>query len=353
MFDLPTDVRLDAPLMLLLLIPTLAVAIRAVYRPLPALRVSWLRPFAKASKHRRGISLLRFPILLEFLGATCLIIALARPQYGIEEQKRRAQGIDIMLALDVSESMEAIDIPNGSGMAVSAIRERIKSGESRPRIAVARDEVARFIDRRPNDRIGLIAFSENPYTVCPPTLDHAFLKMHLDRLEAGQLDEHTTALAPPISTATYRLRDSEAKRRVLVLFTDGDNNVDGTVSPQQAARIADMFDVTIHTVGIGSSFAVALVRTFFGRHDVTAVGPSLNEDLLKELAETTGGTYFNAEDEAGLAAAIDAIDQMEKIDLETPQFIDYRDTFNYWLIAGISLLLIGAILEHTLLLRVP
>jgi Ca-activated chloride channel family protein len=114
-----------------------------------------------------------------------------------------------------------------------------------------------------------------------------------------------------------------------------------------------MFDVTVHTVGIGSSFAVALVRTFFGRHDVTAVGTSLNQKLLQELAETTGGTYFHAADEDGLNVALASIDELETIEIDSPLFVDYKDLFRFWILLGTGLIFIGVILEHTIFLRVP
>ena len=336
-----------------LLFPLLIVAlIIATVRKRPTLTVSSIKPYLAAIKgKRRVLSPVHLPLVFEGLGVGCLIVALVRPQHGIEETIRRTEGIDIMLALDLSGSMEAFDVPKDVSSR-EAVVQLLKSGKLKPRIAVAKEEVERFIDRRLNDRIGMVAFAANTYTVCPPTLDHNFLKTHLNRLEAGMLPDGT-GIAAPIGIAANRLKDSKAKRRVLVLFTDGDNNVDANITPLQAAKIADSFDISIHTVGIGSSRAFVIRPGMFGRKQLVNVQAGFNRQLLVDIADVSKGRYFAAEDADGLKAVMKSIDALEKTNLEQPTFIDYKELYKGWVACGLGLLCLGFIVENTLSLKVP
>jgi Ca-activated chloride channel family protein len=234
---------------------------------------------------------------------------LARPRHGLEEIRHRAEGIDIMLAIDLSGSMSAYDIPKNVSTQ-GELEALMKSGALKNRIAIAKAEIRKFIEARPNDRIGLIGFGPLPYAACPPTLDHAWLLAHLDSLDAGIIGDGT-GIAGPIASATQRLKASEAKRRIVVLFTDGSNNVNAKVTPRQAAKLASSFDVIVYTVGIGSPNAAVLRDGFFGRQFVQ-LQDEFDEPLLRDISSTTGGRYYKASDAEGMAQAMSEIDKLEK-----------------------------------------
>lgn len=341
---------LQNPWLLLLLAPALAAFVHALRTPQPAIRVGSVSPY-RACAPRRGRFWLRTPLVLEFLALCALIVALARPRAGIERIVQRSEGVDIVLCLDVSGSMESYDVPEtmSTGKEVlDAIREK----RLRNRVDVAKLELKKFVRERPNDRIGLIAFAELPYVVCPPTLDHDFLLQHLDMLEASMLGDSATGIASPVASASQRLKDSEAKARVAVLFTDGENNVEARITPRQAARIADTFDIRIHTVGVGSDRAVRLTHGWRGPQLRQSRG-RLDENLLRDIAGQSGGRYFAARDAAGFQRVMDEIDRMETIEYEMPRYIDYTEHFQPPLYLGASLLLIALLLNHTLLCKAP
>lgn len=347
-----TGLHIESPMFALLLPILVAATILAWLYKQPSVLIPSIRPYLSATSSRqRRFSLTKIPLLITLLGMSCLVLALMRPQRGVEETIRRTEGIDIMLAIDFSGSMEAYDIPKD----VTTERELnslLQSGNLRQRIQVAKDEVKRFIDKRPNDRIGLIAFAANPYTACPPTLDHEFLKANLDRLQAGSLGDGT-GIAAPIAIATTRLKESKAKRRVLVLFTDGENNIEAKVAPSQAADIAAMFDVIIHTVGIGSDRAFVIRPNFFGGQQMVNMPVTFNTKLMEEIALKTQGRYFLAEDAEGLKWVMNEIDALEKTSIEQPTYIDYRELYRPFLYAGIALILAAYLSEHTFCLTLP
>ncbi len=267
------------PYMFFLLVPLALVLLRAWFKPVPALRVPSLRPFKAASKGKLSRINLRklVPFLLYSIGGVMLIVALAGPREGMEEIRRRADGIDIMVALDLSGSMRAIDVPPG----IRTERElevAMASGKVKDRLGTAKEEIAKFIKARPNDRIGLIAFAPLPYVVCPPTLDHAWLIANLDRLESGSIGD-ATGIAGPVASAVQRLKDSDSKRSIIVLFTDGANNVNAKITPRQAAKLANTFDITLYTVGIGSRNSVMKLDSMFGSSFQRVEG-SFDEKLL-------------------------------------------------------------------------
>ena len=338
----------------LLLVPVLAaVAAWALRLRRPSVRVSDLRPFRESGARRSWRHPTQWPIILMAAGLLLLCVALTRPRKGIEIRVERTRGIDIVLALDVSGSMQAYDVP--AGLSPREVERRVNTEQIRSRIEVAKEELRRFVEGRPDDRIGLIAFAKRPYTVCPPTLDHDFLIRHLRLLDAGMLEDGT-GLAAPVASAVSKLRDSPAKRRVVVLFTDGENNVEAQITPVQAAELADTFDVTVHTVGVGSDNAYVAVRQLFGGWDLRPVAAGLGaqaRDLLRRMAEETTGRYFPARDAEGFAAVMREIDRLETTDLEVPRYMDYRERFFPWLAAGLALVIAAYLLEHTLLQSVP
>ena len=238
------------PWFFLLLIP-LALALLAAWRKRePGIRIPSIRPYEMASKH--GLRVMNWRKMTLFAlwaaGGILCVVALARPQEGLEEIKQRADGIDIIIALDLSGSMEAIDIPS-SVSSQAQLNSQLRDGTLKNRLETAKAEIRKFIEARPNDRIGLIVFAQLPYVACPPTLDHAWLIANLERLNPGDIGD-ATGIAGPLASAVQRLKDSDAKSRVVVLFTDGRNNVSAKVTPRQAAKLADTFNVTVYTVGI-------------------------------------------------------------------------------------------------------
>ncbi|OGV43370.1 MAG: hypothetical protein A2X48_16165 [Lentisphaerae bacterium GWF2_49_21] len=338
------------PWLLLLLIPLLGLLFYVLRRKNPTIIISSIKPFSTCTGSARTIIFSNLPMLLYFTAAAILIIAAARPQQGNDEFKQRAEGIDIMIILDVSPSMEAFDVPEkySSGKEVVAA---INSGKLKPRIDIAKEEIKKFIGARPNDRIGMVFFSTLPYPACPPTLDHAWLFTHLEMRDAGSLGEQT-GIASPISSAVNRLKNCESKRKVAVVFTDGRNNVNAQITPLQAAKLAKTFDITIYTVGIGSKNSFIIQEGFFGRQ-LVPLKDEFDEKLLKDIAETTGGRYFTAADKEGLKKTMEEIDKLEKTSVEQPRYVDYRELAPPLMTTALGLIFAGFILGATWFLKVP
>ena len=340
------------PYMFFLLIPLALVLLRAWFKPVPALRVPSLRPFRAAAEPKLRRFHLRklIPFLLYAAGGVMLITALAGPREGMEEIRRRADGIDIMVALDLSGSMRAIDVPPG----IRTERElevALASGRVKDRLGTAKEEIAKFIEARPNDRIGLIAFAPLPYVVCPPTLDHAWLIANLDRLESGSIGD-ATGIAGPVASAVQRLKDSDSKRSIIVLFTDGANNVNAKVTPRQAAKLAETFDITLYTVGIGSQNSVMKFDSMLGSSFQPVTG-SFDEKLLREMADTTGGVYYKAADGESMAKAMEQIDKLEKTSVEQNIIVNWKEFYPLFCGLAIAFLLAGFVYEHALRVSIP
>ncbi len=332
-------------LVLLLLIPLLYYD--TVYlRKRPSIVVSTTQPFERvAIKRRPG-----FVQICMLLAATVLIVALARPRFGDEKVLIRSQGIDIIVALDLSGSMQAFDVPRRITDSRELMRA-VENGEIKNRLEVAKAEVKRFIEARPNDRIGLIGFADQAYSFVPPTLDHSFLLAHLKQLEPGLIGD-ATGIAAPLASGVNRLKDSTAPRRVLVLFTDGRNTAENRLTPEQAAMLGKEFNVIIHTVGIGRRNAYVLVNDFFGNR-IQPMPDEFDEQLLRSLAEVTGGSYFHAEDAEGMARVMDEINALEKTTIEQPKYIEFKEYAPTLGVVALALLLLGFLAESTWKLRLP
>jgi Ca-activated chloride channel homolog len=267
------------------------------------------------------------------------IVALARPQLGRSESKVKAEGIDIVLVVDISGSMQAMDY------------EKHEQRESR--IDAVKDVVREFIKDRPNDRIGLVVFGTQAYVASPLTLDHDWLERNLDRIKIG-LVEGNTAIGAGIGTAVNRLRDQKAKSKVIVLLTDGGENVH-TPPAIEAAKAAKEFKVRIYTIGAGSQGLAPMPITdpsgnILGYRPIPV---DLDEGLLKEIATTTGGQYFRAADTESLKNTYAQIDAMEKQKIETTMFEEWRELFPWALWPGLGCLLVAITLQNTRLRRLP
>jgi Ca-activated chloride channel homolog len=265
--------------------------------------------------------------------------ALARPQLGRSESKVRTEGIDIVLAVDISGSMQALDYK--------------LDNQPADRITVVKNAVREFIQERPNDRIGMVAFAGRAYIASPLTLDHDWLERNLDRIRIG-LIEDGTAIGSAIGTAVNRLRDTKAKSKVIILLTDGVNNI-WKVPPLEASKAAREFGVRIYTIGAGSNGTAPMpvynrAGHLLGYQPVTA---ELDEDLLKQIASMTGGQYFRAADTEALRNIYQQIDKMEKRQIETVKYEDWRELFPWFLMPGLGCLLAAVLLENTRLRRIP
>lgn len=337
------------PLVLFFYIP-LALLLFYVWRkPLPAIRISTASPFITAGSKRRPAAF-RLPMLMYALAVILLVFALARPQMGSEHVVIRAKGIDIIIAIDLSGSMQAIDIPTGiSGE--KELYDAIRSGKVQSRLETAKREIKRFIEGRPNDRIGLIGFAEMAYNICPPTLDHAWLIANMNRLQPGVIGDRT-GIASPIASSVHRLEKSDSKHRVMVLFTDGSNNVEDRITPRQAAKFAKTGNVVIYTVGIGSDEACVPQQTFNGTALVPIKG-EFDEKLLNDIATFSEGRYYRAADADGLEKVMNEINKIEKTTIEQPKYIDYQEFAPKIMLIALGLLLTAFLLEQTIWLKAP
>lgn len=330
-------------LLALLLLPLLFAAYRRWVRPRRVrLRFSNLRLFRDAKpglRHR----LHPLPLLLRFVVLALLILALARPQSGVSSTSVESEGIDIILVLDTSGSMQAVDMtPETRG--ATTVRDV-------SRIDVAKQAAREFIEGRTSDRIGLVIFAGQALTQCPPTLDYRVLKDFLSKVDVGQLDDGT-AIGTALATATNRLRESEAKSRVVILLTDGDNNA-GVIDPITAAKAAAALGVKIYTIGAGREENPRFpVEGFFGRQYIRQSSP-IDEETLKKIANIGKGQYFRATSPEGLSRIYEEIGELEKTKVETKEYVDYTELAQAVVVPAFVLLLLEALLAHWVLRRLP
>lgn len=279
-----------------------------------------------------------FLAALTYLALALFIMALARPQLGRVTTRVQATGVDIMLVLDVSRSMLAEDFTIGSRRA--------------NRIDAVKLVTEQFIRERPNDRIGLVAFAGRPYLVSPLTLDHDWLIRNLERLRIG-LVEDGTAIGSAIASAANRLKDKEAKTKLIVVLTDGDNNA-GKVQPLTAAEAAKALGIRIYTIGAGTEGEAPFPLTNqFGRTVYRNVLVKFDEKTLQEIAAMTSGQYFRATDTNSLRSIFGEIDKLEKSKIEVEKTAQYRDLFMWFLIPGIACLVLEILLSQTIWRRLP
>ena len=275
---------------------------------------------------------------LVYLSLALFIVALARPQLGRVTTKVQATGVDIMLVLDVSRSMLAEDFTIGNRRA--------------NRIDAVKLVTEQFIRARPNDRIGLVAFAGRPYLVSPLTLDHDWLIRNLERLRIG-LVEDGTAIGSAIVAASNRLKDKEAKTKLIVLLTDGDNNA-GKVQPLTAAEAAKALGIRIYTIGAGTDGEAPFpFQNAFGRTIYRNVLVNFDERILGEISAMTDGQYFRATDTNSLRSIFSEIDKLEKSKVEVERTTNYRELYHWVLIPALAILLLEILLSHTVWRRLP
>ncbi len=280
----------------------------------------------------------RWSTLLRLLVATLLILGLARPQYGRGRAEVQASGVDLMLAVDVSGSMEALDFT--------------LDGQPANRLDCVKAVVAKFIEARPNDRIGLVAFAGAPYLVSPLTLDHEWLQQNLERVRIG-LVEDSTAIGSALATSVNRLRDQPSKSKLVVLLTDGMNNA-GTVAPQTAAEAAKAMGVKVYTIGAGAQGEAPVpVKDQFGNQRIVMAKVDVDEAALQKIAAETGGKFFRATDTDSLQKIYAEIDRMEKTTHAVKKFAKYQELFALAVVPGLMLLGLTLGLDQTRFRRLP
>lgn len=272
---------------------------------------------------------LRHIVFVLQMAALCLfIIALARPQSSSKNQKINVEGIDIVLAMDISSSMLAADLKP----------DRLEAAK-----VVASD----FVAGRPGDRMGLIVFSGETFTQVPLTTDHSMMQNMLKDMKCGMLEDGT-AIGDGLASAISRLKDSEAISKVVILLTDGDNNA-GSIDPITAAEMAKLFGIRVYTIGAGTrGTAPYPIQTPFGGVQYQQVPVTINETLLQQIADETGGKYFRAESEAKLQQIYDEIDQMERSKIEVNEFKRLHEEYYPFVIWGLVLLVLSFLLKNTI-----
>jgi Ca-activated chloride channel family protein len=320
-------------LLLLLLVPLILLRERNRRRGVEAaLHMPETAVFRSAGGSFRP-RLARLLMPLELVGLILTVLILARPQTGVKEREVVSEGIDIVLALDVSGSMKAEDFrPN--------------------RLAAAKEVAKKFIAGRQGDRIGLVIFSADSFTQCPLTLDYGVLTDLIDQVDFGMVADGT-AIGMGIANAANRLRESPGQSKVVILLTDGVNNA-GRIDPITAAGLAKALGIRVYTVGAGveGEAPYPVDDPVFGRRTVM-MRSTIDEDVLRRIAATTGGEFFRARDTGTLAAIYDRISQMEKTKVETREYVRYDEIGPILLLPAFVLLGVILFLESTILLKVP
>ena len=296
--------------------------------------VGLARAVARASRSRIAGWLWLLPVVAAML----MIIALARPQRAHSRTEVTANGIDIVLCLDVSGSMQAMDFQI--------------EGQRMNRIAIVKTVVSNFIEQRPNDRIGLIAFAGAPYLVSPLTLDHDWLQQNLERVDVGGADDGT-AIGSAIAASVNRLRTTAAKSKVVILLTDGMNNT-GKISPISAAEAAKALGVRVYTIGVGVRGKAPIpVRDDAGNMHVVMAKVDVDEKTLQTVADDTGGKFYRATDTGSLEQVYEQINRLERTAQTVQKFERYEELYAWALYPAVLLLALSALLQQTRYRRLP
>ena len=317
--------------LLLVLVPMIGWYIYKQYQSDASLQVSSTEPFHKMPKTRKHYLFL-LVFALRCVALAFLVIAIARPQSTNSFRSESTEGIDIMLSLDISGTMLAEDLkPN--------------------RLEAAKEVATKFIADRPDDNIGLVVFAGESFTQCPLTTDHGVLINLLNAVEFGVIEDGT-AIGLGLANAVNRIKDSQAKSKVIILLTDGSNNR-GDIAPLTAAEIAKKFGVRVYTIAVGKhGMAPYPFPTPFGIQ-YQNVPVEIDEEVLQQIAQMTGGSFFRATDNASLGAIYAEIDQMEKTKLQVREYKKRNEEFFPYLLTALLLLVAEILIRNTLLRRLP
>lgn len=295
--------------------------------------VQLVRGLGSAHRSQAGA----FLAALRWVALAVLLVALAQPRFTKTETQVKATGVDIVVALDLSGSMESEDFEKG--------------GERINRLQMAKEVLENFILKRPGDRIGLVAFSGKAYVAAPLTLDHDFLQANVERLRLHMIEDGT-AIGSGLATAVNRLRDVKSKSKIVILMTDGQNNA-GKVPPMTAAEAAKSLKVKVYTIGVGTRGQAPMPVNVFGQKRYQMVPVDIDEDTLTKIADLTGGKYYRADNAQTFRQIYDEIDRLEKTESEVKKYSQHRELFPWFVAVGLSLLLAEVLLSHTVLRRLP
>jgi len=298
----------------------------------PELRFSGLKAFENMPRSAKTW-LVHSLFVFRLFAIALLIVALARPQVVSSRQNIEIEGIDIVIALDVSSSMLARDFDPD-------------------RLEAAKEVANDFIKRRPNDRVGLVIFSGEAFTQVPLTTDHTMISNMFKEIKSGMIEDGT-AIGDGLATAVSRLKDSQAISKVIILLTDGVNNA-GSVDPRSAAEIAKMFGIRVYTIGVGSrGTAPYPVQDQFGRMRMQQMEVQIDEDLLKDIASTTGGQYFRATDNKKLKEIYNEIDKLEKSKIDVQEFKKKHEKFLPFALFAAGFFVLEIFLRYLYFRRLP
>jgi len=321
-------------LLALLILPALALWLWRRERPV-TVQYSALDLVQTLPKSSRVV-LRRLPVAMRLVTLALLIVAVARPQFSREREIVRGKGVDIVLAVDISGSMAALDF------------------EPQNRLEAARRVIDDFIRERKYDRIGIVVFAREAFSQCPPTFDYDVLRRLLSDVDLAPILglEDGTAIGMGLAQATAMLQESDAKSRVIILLTDGVNNA-GQIDPLTAAQAAQALDVKVYTIGMGKPGQVPFpVDTIFGRR-TQMIESEIDEETLQAIAETTGALYFRATNTEGLQQIYAQISELEKSEVEVQIFTRYKELSAWVLLPALGLLLLELLLRHTIFRTLP
>jgi len=326
-------------LLLLALLPPLAWMKGRRGQP-PAFLYSSVRLVSGLSRFTRSRAG-QFLAALRWVALALFIIALAQPRFTKSETKVTASGVDIAVAIDLSGSMASMDF--------EVDHTRLN------RLAMAKTVLKKFIDKRPNDRIGLVAFATEAFIAAPLTLDHDFLNQNLERLEIGTIDESQTAIGSALSIALNRLRELKSKSKIVILMTDGQNNA-GKVAPLTVAEAAQTLGVKVYTIGVGMRGMAPMPKgrnPFTGQMMYEPMPVDIDEDTLQKIAQMTGGKYYRADNAEKFQAIYAEIDKLETTEAEIKKYSHHRELSGWFISPGLGLLLLEILFRHTFLRRLP
>lgn len=318
--------------LLLLLIPLIGWYIWKLCKSQASLQVSSSEAFDAPGAGSWKVWLRHVPFVLRMAAVAVLIVILARPQSTNSWANSSTEGIDIVLAMDISTSMLAQDLkPN--------------------RLEASKDVASAFINGRQNDNIGLVVFSGESFTQCPLTTDHTVLLNLFKDIQPGFIQDGT-AIGLGLANAVSRIKDSQAKSKVIILLTDGMNNM-GEIAPVTAAEIAQTFGIRVYTIGVGTKGEAPYpYQTAFGIQ-YQNVPVEIDEATLKQISATTGGQYFRATDNASLREIYSEIDKMEKTKISVQEYSKKQEEYKNWALLLFALLLVEILLRNTLLRNIP
>lgn len=296
--------------------------------------VSILKGITNLSRSKAG----GFLNFLRWLAIAMFLVALARPQIPEGETTVSSSGVDIIMAIDLSNSMRAEDF--------SLNNQRVN------RLTIAKDVLKKFVNKRPNDRLGLVAFAGMAYLTVPLTLDHEFLLNNLERLELGIIEDGT-AIGDGLTTSVNRLKDLEAKSRIVILITDGQETVNN-IPPLTAAEIAKTVGVKVYAIGVGTRGKAPYPHiNVMGQIDYLMGEVNIDEKTLNEIASATGGKYYRADNSEKFFEIYQEIDKLEKTETKIKRYSRYQELFFYFAACGIVFLALEVLLTHTIFRTIP